>query len=1312
MAGTFAAKTAAPPSKGGKARRASLDRSPAHASEMLRLHLRAGNRATGLLLQAKLRIGAPNDRYEVEADRIADTVMATPDPGAERVGVTSAGASIQPCSCGGSCASCAGKEEEPMVQRCSCGGSCASCAAHGDDLLVQRRSCGAQLAERPETMVRPFAISRLSAAAIQRESADSCTPKEDIEEGEKAEEAEEALETGEAEEPDVPADSPGQTTVQPKGRTAEAPVPEDVENRLNASRGRGSPLPRDTRHFMESRFGNDFAGVRVHTDSPAHELNRDVNSLAFTTGKDIYFAPGQFQPNTAAGRRLLAHELTHVVQQIGSSGPAMVREKSEPSTIARTKDPTVEEKEYYTYYDKYQSHRFRGKDVHGLLENILIKANPEALVTEAAIPGAHRDNAALNLIGRADLYESTPAHTVSGIRGYKEIPSKEKVVAMHAPEKIGTKPLKQIKKSPTRPTGPTGDFAGDFPSSIRLGEIKPLAVGKVREGRFQLQMYETGYNEFVKRIRELSGYTRDRITFSRLTGLNIPRFVNFTDWATEHPKESKSTEFPKEGQRKDRRRLWLAEINDGLYVYFDLSTDKDAAVPPEITRDLEKAHALRNETVRDKANKPIPPDPMTPISGKFLPGGPNPRLTRLASSPSGERTIQRHTKDRDKDYWPKRGREWESKRAAWGKDFRTRLKTKNKSYKELARIEKKLGKKGRKLPRETTHVKQYNQLMFWSGFGGKFFGKVRFFLGATWDKIVGLFERMKEKMHGVRSRVHGVTEGGVLSKLPRIPGSGWMRTLTKVLLAAAKKFVVVFVTESFNFFARCFHAAMDKVMEKLQTEITEALAVKLCEYRKLYEDSKAKLETEWGGAITAFEGIVETIQSAKHWIDVGNAAISTIRLVVQLISCLTPPGLGCLWGLVAQFAIGEALDFIIDSPEFNEKIVTPAVRDLVAKYATPKYQALINDALGEGLKEFHCQLPAGKPFPQLDQAVPTGGLSKAELVARRDKWEAAHQDEMLKDLGRVFEKPNGKKPTKEELLELAEQLKQRQQTPEELQKLIEQARNPATGKLKFDVVEANIVAGEAPEVAPKKRKIDYPWAAKRNVSLQREIGWDPLTFLKKPGVDVSSEEFADAVYDMQKAIRIEADGILGADTLKAFYDRNKLKKDKAYEAALRMQAARQAEKEKRAKEAEERSQQDVDRVMLGPKASASDTMAIPIPKPGPGVPVYGRKGLSPGPGSHEFSLPLGVLTGDLRGRASYDVGELVSFSVRLWIDRKWVWFNGIPGEFRSMSRYLDSTAVLVKVEEDLYFKLSSEATAAYVYSPALTKDAYKAFVLE
>lgn len=91
----------------------------------------------------------------------------------------------------------------------------------------------------------------------------------------------------------------------------------EIERAIASKRGGGQALDGGVRGQMESAFGADFGGVRVHTDSESDALNRSLNARAFATGQDIFFRQGAYSPGSSAGRELLAHELTHVVQQSG-----------------------------------------------------------------------------------------------------------------------------------------------------------------------------------------------------------------------------------------------------------------------------------------------------------------------------------------------------------------------------------------------------------------------------------------------------------------------------------------------------------------------------------------------------------------------------------------------------------------------------------------------------------------------------------------------------------------------------------------------------------------------------------------------------------------------------------------------------------------------------------------------------------------------------------------------------------------------------------------------------------------------------------
>jgi Domain of unknown function (DUF4157) len=116
---------------------------------------------------------------------------------------------------------------------------------------------------------------------------------------------------------------------------------EEVQQRKDS----GSQLPDNTRQTMENHFGADLSGVRVHTGGESETLNREFNAQAFTVGNDIFMGEGKYQPGSADGQGLLAHELTHVGQQTGFNSPGVQRESvpDEEEQVQRQAGPEDEE---------------------------------------------------------------------------------------------------------------------------------------------------------------------------------------------------------------------------------------------------------------------------------------------------------------------------------------------------------------------------------------------------------------------------------------------------------------------------------------------------------------------------------------------------------------------------------------------------------------------------------------------------------------------------------------------------------------------------------------------------------------------------------------------------------------------------------------------------------------------------------------------------------------------------------------------------------------------------------------------------------
>src|SRR5699024_3013146 len=104
-------------------------------------------------------------------------------------------------------------------------------------------------------------------------------------------------------------------TISKKSSGDSKPVSNNLNNRIQSARGGGRSMDRSTQSFMSSRFGANFSDVNIHTDSKAIQMSQELNAQAFTVGKDVFFNQGKYNPGADDGKKLLAHELTHVVQE-------------------------------------------------------------------------------------------------------------------------------------------------------------------------------------------------------------------------------------------------------------------------------------------------------------------------------------------------------------------------------------------------------------------------------------------------------------------------------------------------------------------------------------------------------------------------------------------------------------------------------------------------------------------------------------------------------------------------------------------------------------------------------------------------------------------------------------------------------------------------------------------------------------------------------------------------------------------------------------------------------------------------------------
>lgn len=207
-------------------------------------------------MQARLRVGRPGDRFEKEADGVADKVVD--------------GKSVR----GGLATSIT-----PLTQR-------------QVDEEAQAK------AEQEEEKLQAREDKEL-----QKQEDEEAQAKEDEDLQNKAEDEETQAKEKEEDE------------VQARGNGGGLSASDEVARQVRAARGRGNPIPGPVRQKLEAQFGADFSGVRIHTDSAAVLLADALKAQAFTRGNDVFFNDGKFDPSSREGEHLLAHELTHTVQQ-------------------------------------------------------------------------------------------------------------------------------------------------------------------------------------------------------------------------------------------------------------------------------------------------------------------------------------------------------------------------------------------------------------------------------------------------------------------------------------------------------------------------------------------------------------------------------------------------------------------------------------------------------------------------------------------------------------------------------------------------------------------------------------------------------------------------------------------------------------------------------------------------------------------------------------------------------------------------------------------------------------------------------------
>ena len=252
-----------------------------YSHPLLKMQRSVGNRAMLQMrnsletIQTKLSLGQPNDIYEEEADTVARRVVSQ----ISRTDGSFGNPAQEP------------SQQVQMLQR------------------QEEEQPDEEEKEEDEELVQPSRIEQLQRQVEEEEEEEEESPAvvqpRLLDHIQRQEEEPWAL--------------PKRTETNHSEKNTSSKIPHSLENKVQSARHSGEPMDRSLRTKMENGFGYDFSQVNIHTDSVSDHISRQLNAEAFTIKDDIFFRNGRFNPTSTQGQDLLAHELTHVVQQGAAS---------------------------------------------------------------------------------------------------------------------------------------------------------------------------------------------------------------------------------------------------------------------------------------------------------------------------------------------------------------------------------------------------------------------------------------------------------------------------------------------------------------------------------------------------------------------------------------------------------------------------------------------------------------------------------------------------------------------------------------------------------------------------------------------------------------------------------------------------------------------------------------------------------------------------------------------------------------------------------------------------------------------------------
>ncbi len=364
------------------------------------------------------------------------------------------------------------------------------------------------------------------------------------------------------------------------------------------------------------------------------------------------------------------------------------------------------------------------------------------------------------------------------------------------------------------------------------------------------------------------------------------------------------------------------------------------------------------------------------------------------------------------------------------------------------------------LPRPPTpDEKNISLINHWSESKGVF-GWLRFAFGGAFQKIYGFLSNFLGKVNKFRS--HPETED---------VGVSWEAKALKLIKHLFVTLAKEFAKSAYNLVASCVGGVMNAVFDSLLDDVAEKIREKFenDDFVQQIKDDYEQLENLHKKFKETYEPILDTIAKALYTFRqiVDNLKLltqieSAIRILVQAISCASPPALGCLWGLVAQVAFDEVAGEAVDSPLFENKVARPVANQILEATVAGTLRKWLNDFFkGVGLEEFvvpECNFSTGLPgrgSTKIDTSSFTSDNRDVQSI--RAEVEKKHgQKEMIQDLQKVLT-DGGQAASEDEIEDLVRIMQQSGDPPDEVLKKLKPSKGSGEqggGTKKIDISQA------------------------------------------------------------------------------------------------------------------------------------------------------------------------------------------------------------------------------------------------------------------